>query len=246
MNSQNNINDELKDLNSGLPSSGDKNPYAVPEGYFEGLAGSILAKIKEQDAPAAAEIASLSPLLAGISRKMPYSLPDQYFDKGLQDLPYLIGEDPHSAILDLVERVTPYTVPTGYFANLPDQVLEKVAVNGTKMVSVSRTGTRWMRWAAAAVVAGIISITGYFYLSHRTGGLDAPQVLAREVKNVSTKELDDFIKTAGLTAASNETAQTTKSGAREVRKLLHDVSDKELDAFLNQLPADDEDLLLIN
>src|SRR5689334_4168705 len=128
MNSQDNIQDELRGLNSDLPASQNSTPFSVPEGYFEGLAGNILAKIKAGGAESATdEIASLSPLLAGISRDMPYAVPYQYFQSNIEDLPYVVGEDASSAILTLVERVTPYQVPTGYFANFPEQVLEKVA-----------------------------------------------------------------------------------------------------------------------
>jgi hypothetical protein len=243
MNSQNNIHDELKGLNSDLPSSTDKTPYSVPEGYFDGLAGSILAKVKGQEPSATEEIASLSPLLAGISRSMPYAVPYQYFKKSLEDLPVLMGKDPQSAILSLVERVTPYTVPVGYFANLPEQILERVAQPQAKVIPISRkekTGTRWM---VAAVTAGMILLSGYIYFTHKP---DAGKALAQQVKNVSTRALDEFIKTTEITIGSNETAQATTAGNMEVKKLLSDVSDKELDAFLNQVSTDDEDLLLTN
>src|SRR6476660_2455240 len=125
MNSHNNIEDELRGLNSDLPAHPDKNTFSVPEGYFEGLAGSIMAKIKGvESASASEEIASLSPLLASISRNMPYAFPENYFQSNIDELPYMVGDDPQSAILSLIERVTPYQVPQGYFANFPDKVLE--------------------------------------------------------------------------------------------------------------------------
>ena len=242
MNSPDNIQNELRDLNSGLPSPG-SGPFSVPEGYFDGLAGSILAKIKgETPLSAAAEIATLSPLLAGISRSMPYHIPAQYFEKGLDEVPFLIGEDPQSAILSLVERVTPYEVPTGYFAGLPEQVLEKVASKGKRVPLSER---RWMKLAVAAMVTGIICLTGYFYVSHKAG-VTANQPIAQQLKNVSTKELDEFIKTADISSTSTETAKNKTVSPVEVERLLNDVSDKELDAFLNQVPTDDEDLLAIN
>jgi len=245
MESWDNIPDELRDFNSGLPSASGPNPYSVPEGYFEGLAGSVMAKIKAQTALSAAEeIASLSPFLAGISRSMPYAVPDHYFQTTIEELPFLTGEDPQSAILSLVERVTPYQVPLGYFANLPEQILEKVARQKAKVVPITRR--KWMRMAAAAMVGGIIAVSGFFYLNQKTNRFDAGKPIAQQLKNVSTKELDDFIKTADITPASTETATVAASKASDVRRMLKDVSDKELDAFINQVPTDDEDLLVIN
>ena len=46
MSDRNTIQDELNELNSGLNPASGYNPYSVPEGYFEGLASAVLAKIK--------------------------------------------------------------------------------------------------------------------------------------------------------------------------------------------------------
>jgi hypothetical protein len=244
MNSHNNIEDELRGMNSDLPANPDKNPFSVPEGYFEGLAGSIMAKIKTGEGiTAKEEIASLSPLLASISRSMPYEVPGNYFQSNIDELPYIVGDDPQSAILSLVERVTPYEVPFDYFTNFPGQVLEKVTDRQTRLIPMVRR--KWMRLAVAAMVAGIIALTGYFY-SLQKNGFDAEQPIAQQLKNVSTKELSEFIKTADVTAASNSTVHNKPAVVTEVKSMLNGVSDKELDAFLRQVPTDDEDLSAIN
>jgi hypothetical protein len=231
-------------LNSQLSSAADKTPFSVPDGYFEGLATSIMAKIKGAEESASAEINSLSPLLAGISRNMPYVVPANYFQTTIEELPFLTGDDPRSAILSLVERITPYEVPLGYFANLPNQILEKVSQQPkAKIIPVVKR--RWMRMAVAAMVTGIIGLSGWFYFSQHKG-FDANKPIAQQLKNVSTKELNEFIKTTDITAASTETARAKTANKTEVEQMLTDVSDKELASFLNQVPSDDEDLLVIN
>ena len=236
MNSRDNIQDELNDMHSDLPSHTELTPFAVPEGYFEGLASSVLSKIKGQQAPSASqEIAELSPLLATISRSMPYAVPSGYFQTTIEELPFLTAEDPQSAILSLVERITPYEVPTGYFEDLPEQVLNNVAPKA-KVVPIIRR--RWMRLAAAAMITGIMGLSGYFYFTQK-GRLDADKPIAAQLKNVSIRELDDFIKTADIASSSTETAQRKAASETEVQKMLTSVSDRELDAFLSQVPADD-------
>ena len=74
MRSQTNIKDELKSLESGLPVT-DNPAFSVPEGYFEGLASSVLAKVKASEASVQKELAEISPLLAGIPKVTPYSVP---------------------------------------------------------------------------------------------------------------------------------------------------------------------------
>jgi hypothetical protein len=102
-----------------------------------------------------------------------------------------------------------------------------------------------MQMAAAAMVAGIIAVSGWFYINQKDGtGTEQP--VAQQLKNVSTKELDEFLKTADITPASKSTAQMSTSGEAEIRNMLKDVSTQELDRFLDQIPTDDEDLLVIN
>src|SRR5689334_9713028 len=91
MNTPNNIQDELRDLNSELPAS-NGTPFSVPEGYFEGFAASVMNRIHNPALSAAAEIAELSPLLSAISRTMPYQLPEGYFQSNIETLPAFTAE----------------------------------------------------------------------------------------------------------------------------------------------------------
>src|SRR5215213_6950299 len=94
MNSRNNIKDELKELNSQLPLEKGPEVYSVPQGYFDRFAGLMLQKIRaEQAVSALEEIASLSPLLAGLSKKMPFAVPEGYFSQNIEDVPILVNEE---------------------------------------------------------------------------------------------------------------------------------------------------------
>jgi hypothetical protein len=75
------INTESSILGNGLNQ---KPGFTVPEGYFNSLAGNIINRIKTkatENPSAREETAALSPLLAGISREMPFSHPRSYFDR---------------------------------------------------------------------------------------------------------------------------------------------------------------------
>lgn len=52
---------------------------AVPEGYFESFPATLLAKIRAMETPQEAD--EISHLLAGISKKMPFSVPQGYFEQ---------------------------------------------------------------------------------------------------------------------------------------------------------------------
>ena len=76
MNLNDNISEENKDedLLSSLSDKRKKNPFAVPENYFEELAGKILLKIENSE-----ELKSLSPTLSQIEKKNPFKVPENYF-----------------------------------------------------------------------------------------------------------------------------------------------------------------------
>lgn len=261
MDNQNNIQDELRGLNSGLPVDNSSNPFSVPEGYFDGLAASILAKVKEESFSAADELQQLSPFLAGISKKSPYSVPDGYFEENLASLSQFTKEE-ESPVLAAIGKALPYTVPQGYFENLSEQVLAKVAPPKTKVVSLF--SRKWMRVAAAAVVGGIITLGGYRFLSEQRdetsmANADKPgnttqNLVAKnevggvvqELKKASTEELDNFISAVPLNRGKLEKTTSKPAEKAEVKELLKDVSQKEIDAFLEQLPTADEDLLVID
>ena len=76
------IQEELKELNSQLPLEKGPELYSVPKGYFEGFAASMLEKVKTDKAVTASdELEALAPFLAGISKKMPFTVPEGYFPR---------------------------------------------------------------------------------------------------------------------------------------------------------------------
>ena len=67
--------------------------------------------------------------------------------------------------------------------------------------------------------------------------------VAVEIKKASTEELNAFVRTTDVSLLDdNATAQNSN----DVKQLLKDVSDKELEAFLDQVPAEDEEEFDIN
>lgn len=79
MSERTNIEKELQELGSRLPAQAPPMPYAVPTGYFEGLAEQVLRRIRQEDARA--ELEALSPLLSQLSKQTPYSVTAGYFEK---------------------------------------------------------------------------------------------------------------------------------------------------------------------
>jgi hypothetical protein len=121
MSSQKHIPDELKSLESSLPFNNNQ-PFSVPEGYFESLPSAILAKVKSSQASEEAEPVEFSPMLAGIPKLMPYSVPFSYFEENLDAAAAIVREG-DSAILSGIGKEMLYSVPPGYFEALPGRLV---------------------------------------------------------------------------------------------------------------------------
>lgn len=74
-----NIENELNELDSRLPVQAPPMPYAVPAGYFEGLAGQVLDRIRREEA--SSELASIAPMLSTLPKQTPYTTPIGYFEQ---------------------------------------------------------------------------------------------------------------------------------------------------------------------
>lgn len=245
MNSRIHISEELRELNSSLPTHVNEPVFTVPDGYFDRFAASVLAKIKAMEASVNEELSALSPLLAAIPRNTPYTTPENYFKDLSADLPVL-ADDVLPSVLSEHHRRMPYETPAGYFETLPEVVLARVERPGAKVVQMRTRG--WMRVAAAAMVAGVMAISGFWYFSGRgNNALDPEQNpeewVAKKLKGVSTDALEDFIETADF---SSDGSSTAKGHSPQVHSMLKDVSDRELENFLEQVPTDDEELAVIN
>ncbi|HEY0066735.1 MAG TPA: hypothetical protein VGB46_05220 [Flavisolibacter sp.] len=239
------IQDELKELKSSLSTEKVQEAYSVPQGYFEQFAASVLERIKLEELDEGQELENLSPLLASIPRKMPFSVPAGYFDSSASSLPAFTSQEELPEILASLKGSNPYSVPQGYFESLSDQVLSRVNQPRGRVVSMT---TRWMRVAAAAMVGGIIAISGYFYFAGRQQATPAPDVnnpqwVAQKLKNVENQELEEFIKSTDVSAKTPEPSRKP-SANDEVKALLKDVSVQEMESFLNQLPMEEDPMLM--
>lgn len=244
MTSWNTIKNELQELNSNLPLTRVAEPYQVPQGYFESFAASVLQRIKSENLSAEDELKILSPVLAGLSKKMPFSMPDGYFNDVTQSISSISADESLPDVLLKAGKKMPYVVPAGYFENLSGELLKKLepARPAAKVISIG--AAKWMRYAAAAVVAGIIVLSSLVYFNgNKTADSSSSSEdwIAKQLKNVSDKELDAFIITTdadATTLANNHTGSKT-----EIRKLLKDVPEGELEKFLDEVPFDSEDAL---
>ena len=245
MTTRNTILNELKDLESSLGSYSPQNIYAVPAGYFEGLADQILNRIKALEANnAKEELSYLSPFLSNVSKELPYSVPAGFFQDLSEDVLKKINEhEDHqtseeeiealSPLLSSLKNKNPYSTPAGYFEKFETGIEKKE----TKVISITKR--RWYRLAVAAVIIGIVAISGLtIFKSKQVDPNKNPQAwIEKNVdKKVSKNKLDEFVKLAEGESI-NVTYEKDDVKLAEIKELMKDVPEKEIVDFLNDAVA---------
>lgn len=241
MTNRNIILNELKESGSSLGNYDPQNTYTVPNGYFEGLPTQILTRIRALEATdAKGELEYLSPLLSKASKEMPYSVPAGFFqnltEAILQGISKLADHQTFeeeietlSPLLSSLKNKNPYSVPAGYFGSLETGINKKE----TKVVSITRR--RWYRLAVAAVIIGVVTIgTLLFIKSDQVDPNKNPEKwISKNVnKKVSEEKIDEFVKLAE-DEALNTTDESDETKQAEIRELMKDVPEKEIQDFLN-------------
>ena len=236
---------ELKDLESSLGSYSPQNIYAVPNGYFERLPTQILNRIKAFEANnAKEELSYLSPVLSNVSKESPYSVPARFFQNLSEDVLKNISEhddyqtseeeiETLSPLLSSLKNKNPYSTPAGYFEKLGAEVEKKE----TKVISI--TQRKWYRLAVAAVVVGVIAISGLtIFKSKQVDPNKNPQAwIEKNVdKKVSKDKIDEFVKLAE-DESNNVAFEKDDVKLAEIKELMKDIPEKEIVDFLNDAVA---------
>lgn len=252
---------ELSELNSTLANVTVQNVYTVPVGYFDGLATQMLNRIKAMEATnSVEELGYLSPILSGVSKQMPYTVPVDYFN-GLEDRMLLAVLESNQTAKEELETLSPllsglkkqmsalpghsdgpYSIPQGYFDSLTENLVAEEKKPATKVISlISR---KWFRYAAAAVVIGIVAMTGFLFLGkgEKEPGGKALSKFTRDIKKMDNNQKDNLIDFIDAGMSGDETAQVKSD---EVKNLLQGISDEELKDFQEQ-SEDIHDVLMTN
>lgn len=257
MTQRDNILQELFGLESTLATATPQNIYLIPDGYFEGFADKVLSSIKAIEAKSATEeISYLSPVLNNISKQIPYSIPAEYFDELGEKILIAVrsNEDYQtskeeleslSPLLSGLNKQMPYSVPDGYFEKITSNIpSRKISEPETKIISL--THRKWFRYAAAAVVIGFISMVGL--LVERRPAIDPEknpdEWIAKNVKKVNPDKLDDFIRLTDEESFSKEIKSDKEVKPNEIKELLKDVPESQIQEFVNETSALDYSSIL--
>ncbi|RYY57594.1 MAG: hypothetical protein EOO09_02350 [Chitinophagaceae bacterium] len=266
------ISDELNELQSSLgtrdlPGTG----FAVPQGYFDGFAAGMLARVLLLD-----ELEGLSPLLANAPKSIPYSVPAGYF----QSLDPMIPnrDEELSPLLSGLKTKKTFSLPEGYFDQLTREQQEEparlVTMHGPEeelsplLAGISRKMPNNIPSGYFDTLDPMVSVNGQPLVTSQTGGklvrmggfnwkryVAAASVLlvvslgtflytSREkspVVDLATIPTEAIIDVVG-DPAKQVISSVDKNDAAEISQLVKNVPAKDIQAFLNELGTEESDM----
>ena len=184
----------------------------------------------------------------------PYQVPKGYFDGLAEEILFRIKAESFSSdaaeelaqlspTLAALKKEMPYSLPEGFFEK---QDLQKITGSKTKkdeakVVSIQKA-TQWWKYAAAAVVTGLVVLSIVFINSN--SGIDPNEKsyawVEKNLKKVNTESIQKFVQ---LT----EAGQNGNNGitvSPEVNALMQALSDQEVEEFLAITTSMDYDIEL--
>ncbi len=187
------------------------------------------------------EMQSIAPSIAAIGTAMPYSVDAQYFES----LPEILLEQTQFADNHIISNL-PYQVPPNYFDQLSTQLLNRIAAETTVEAPIQKTTAkivrfnqvkRWMSYAAAAILAGILITNAFLftdkpnyseYEKYRT--LDIPSTL----NLVSDADLNNYIQNNSHTNGVEEMVVSESQALPNLSENIELLSNENLDAYLQE------------
>ncbi len=243
--------EELENISSFVNKITRKVPFNIPDGYFENFAESVINKINENKSDSVdEELESISPFLNKLSKKTPFSIPDNYFKElagnamaGAKAVDFVNDElENLSPILSELKNKNVYETPTGYFENFATTVLDKIKKQQpAKVISLNKK-TNWLRYAAAAIVVGIISTTAILVFNNKKTSpiysfakLDAQQ-LTDSLHNTKDEDILSYFQNFNIpisdTASGMASINLNDNDAAD--DMLADISDNELQQYVDE------------
>jgi hypothetical protein len=191
------------------------------------------------------ELNIISQTVANIPRVPVFTVPENYFAEFPGKLMEKIREDAKietellSPLLGGIQKKNPFSVPDGYFTTFEEQLkksnLPVVMPEPAKVIRMTGTRQVW-KLSVAAMVAGVIGITAWFFYQQNTSVIIPSQVNVKaELPKVSEEEMNDFLLSVPEMPAT-ETPQVAGLDNLNIEDMLKDVQDGELQDFVKDMP----------
>lgn len=203
---ENNTPDILNELKTVSPFLADLekvNVFRVPDNYFVDLDKRISTLV----------------FLHQDEKNSCQKVPEGYFDSLSERILSKIKKETSETAIEEIKQLSPalhylkeenvFTVPENYFDDLSGRILDKIHHKNAKVVSIN-PARKWWKYLAAAVIAGIITISSLEIFNHKTGNekiaatyiqlsaqYKTPQKLGDGIASLSPDEIAKYLEKTG-------------------------------------------------
>ncbi len=224
------ISNELNEISPILAKMEKLNVFAVPDGYFDFVAITVLQSIKNECLE---------------KTDTPFPVPNGYFENLAGNILARIRADETMdeipAGLKELSRRNIFEVPEGYFENLPGMLLSQVSAGPKEKARIFHLHTRViLKYAVAAVLTGVAALGIYRYTHPAGSNANTSVLMAKLDPSIEKgKNMDDNQFNLALASLSEEdiAAYLEKNGNEKDLTSLESVIDD------GALPNQDDYLL---
>lgn len=230
---------ELQELSPLLSEKGRfPVPYQVPAGYLEALADNILHKVSLPGV--VEELEEWGSFLQTLDKNAAYKVPPGYFNAlplAIQDGANALDEVNNTlengpVLPSPLQIAGSYQAPSGYFEENPTRILAQIRKESkTKVIGIGFQ-SKWLRYAAAAVLTGFFFTTAWLWQS--SPDKEQGMATATEIPStISESELELFLEmgTEGGPAMTTFAEASTQWKSEDLHSMLADVSEDELTQY---------------
>lgn len=232
-----------------ITASEQKNPFTTPPEYFESLSNHILNRVRALDASSPKEeLEALSPLLVQIDKTPPFTRPGGFFEElpsdvlaGVHAIDFVNHElETLPLVLNAVNKENIYKVPDSYFINLPLQILNKVNQEQNRLISPGFR-RKLIRYTMAALITGAVAVGAWEFFQDKPtaangNGLTGINRIS-DTEKISDNEIVNYLEFNEDALSESNSKAVSNFKEEEVKELLVDLSDDELEQYLDQHAA---------
>ncbi len=225
------ITAELKQVDPSMAQWPFHMPYSVPVGYFDTITGKLLEQAY---------------LELVVEKSQAYTIPAGYFELlpdrimvsiRKQDVTQELEE--LAPVLNLVSKQMPYSRAALPELNM-EALMEQTAMSEIPVIQMPVRKTRkWIQYAAAAVVTGVVLATAFLYNSKTTDEVNSINYahvdVSQEMSKLSEEELNTYLAaTEKLVINTGDRDVYGVEALPEVDEHIEMSSDDELKQYLDE------------
>jgi hypothetical protein len=228
-----NILQELEQISSTVAGISRTNVYTTPHGYFDQFPTNIMRLVKGDR--------ELHTSLPSKANQQVYAVPGDYFESLPGKILSAIKAKEKDTVWEELNAVSPllasipkhnvYQVPEGYFQTL---TMSKPRAKA-KVISFAKA----VRYSVAAAIVSVMAVGGYLLLDNKSEQhTTASEInVPAAVQTLSENEIESYLQDHSTAMEGNATPFYIPDAGFDVKQVIKDLSDEELQEFLKENPA---------